>query len=164
MILSSNRLTNVSFARQYDDEQVALKRSVYQRDTLPIQISLRDLCDTPAFVALVYLFNPYSILNCVGQTTTVWSNFLLAAFFWSLSRRNTLLTVLTLALETQRNFYPFVLIVPAVLRLSERVTVNRWMRAVQIFQAYVLVLAVLTAIGHWLMRSWTFVGATVGFM
>lgn len=145
-------------------EQVAVRRSVYRSDTLPIRLGARDLLDTPAFVALVYLFNPYAVLNCVGQTTTVWSNFLLAAFFWALSRRHALLTVVALALETQRNFYPVVLIVPAALVLSEERRVHRWMRAVQIVNAYALALAVLNVTGFWLMRSWSFVGATYGFM
>lgn len=123
-----------------------------------------DKLGIPATVAIAYLFNPYAVFNCVGLTTTVWSNFLLAAFFWSLSRRNTLLTCLALALETQRNFYPFVLIVPAVLMLSERRGPIRWLCAVQIFNAYALLLAVLNVLGFLIVGNWSFLYATYGFM
>lgn len=148
---------------QYDEEQIAVRRSIYKAGTEPIQIAVHDLLGTPILVTLAYLFNPYAVLNCVGLTTTVWSNFLLAAFFWSLSRRNSLLSCLFLALETQRNFYPFVLIVPSMLLLSERAP-NRWLRSVQIFNAYALVLAVLNAAGFWLVKNWSFVYSTYGFM
>lgn len=156
-------MSNFQSTSQYDEEQIALRGSIYQANTEPIQISARDLLGTPSLVALAYLFNPYAIFNCVGLTTTVWSNFLLAAFFWSLSRRNSLLTCVCLALETQRNFYPFVLIVPSMLLLSERAP-NRWLRAVQIFYAYALVLAVLNAACFWIVKKWSFVYSTYGFM
>lgn len=97
------------------------------------------------------------------MTTTVWSNFFLAAFFWSLSRKNTLLTCLFLALETQRNFYPFVLIVPSMLVLSAG-KANRGVRCAQVGLVYVLLLAMLNGAGFLIIGNWSFLYATYGFM
>lgn len=148
---------------QYDHEQIAVRRGIYLPGTEAIRLSVDDFLSVPSVTALAYLFNPYSVLNCVGLTTTVWSNFLLAAFFWSLSRRNSLLSCLFLALETQRNFYPFVLIVPAMLLLTEG-RANRVLRGVQIFYAYALVLAVLNVAGFMIVKNWSFLNSTYGFM
>lgn len=38
----------------------------------------------PLAVAMIYLFNPYSIINCVGYSTTVFVNLMLSIFFASL--------------------------------------------------------------------------------
>lgn len=112
---------------------------------------------------MAYLFNPYTILNCVGMTTTVWSNFLLAALFWSLSRKQTVLSCLFLALETQRNFYPFVLIVPCMLVLSEGKT-NKTQKCLQVFVLYAFLLAALNGVGFLIVGDWSFLYATYGFM
>lgn len=116
------------------------------------------------YVAMAYLFNPYSVLNCVGLTTTVWSNFLLAGFFYFLSRKNTVLSCLFLSLETQRNFYPFVLIVPAMLILSktdDRLNKNKML---QVFAIYLCTFIGLNYGAFYLIQDWNFLNATFGFM
>ena len=40
-----------------------------------------DLVLPPVYVASAYLFNPYIIFSCVGQTTTVFANLCLAFTF-----------------------------------------------------------------------------------
>lgn len=148
---------------QYNDEQS--KISKFAKDSEPLHIKKTDLIEIPLYVAMAYLFNPYSVLNCVGLTTTVWSNFLLAGFFYFLSRKNTILSCLLLSLETQRNFYPFVLIVPAMLILSkygdDRLNKSKMM---QVFFIYLLIFAGLNYGAFCLIQDWNFLSATFGFM
>lgn len=127
-------------------------------------------------MALAYLFNPYAIFNCVGQTTTVWSNLFLAGFFYFLVKKQTLLTCLCLALETQRNFYPIVLIVPASLYLSSREvkdadaidlidnTTFRWSDILKVMTVFGMVLIGLHFIAYCILNDWSYLDATYGFM
>lgn len=116
------------------------------------------------YVAMAYLFNPYSVLNCVGLTTTVWSNFLLAGFFYFLSQRNTVLSCLFLSLETQRNFYPFVLIVPAMLILGKSGDRLNKAKMAQVFFIYAGIFVGLNYGAFYLLQDWNFLNATFGFM
>lgn len=110
-----------------------------------------------------YLFNPYSILNCVGQTTTVWSNFLLALFFFGITKRSKLLTVVALAMETQNNFYPFILIVPAVLAFTKE-SKNKLAEGGFLIALYIAMIAGLNWISFKITGNWSFVDSTIGFM
>lgn len=122
-----------------------------------------DISEIPFYCALAYLFNPYSILNCVGQTTTIWSNFLLAVMLLALSKQWKMLCLLSLALETQKNFYPVILIVPIALSFSESNKSKIVSRTVTIliFLAFVVGLQYLS---YELMGSWKFLDSTYGFI
>lgn len=127
-------------------------------------------------MALAYLFNPYAVFNCVGQTTTVWSNLFLAAFLYFLVRKQTLLCCLFLALETQRNFYPIELIIPAALYLSSHEvsdedaidlienTSFKWRNVFSVISKFVLILTGLHLISYCIVNDWSFLDATYGFM
>lgn len=138
--------------------------------SVQLHLSADDVSSIPIYVALAYLFNPYAIFNCVGLTTTVISNFLLATFLYALSGRNRLLSCLCLALETQRNFYPIVLIVPAMLILSdEEDAVNglnkkRLVKSVSVFVLFLTMLGAVNGLGYGIMQNWEFLQSTYGFM
>ncbi|XP_062547583.1 phosphatidylinositol glycan anchor biosynthesis class U protein [Armigeres subalbatus] len=106
------------FLRKLYDLQRA-RIAGFAKGTKELQISPDDVRSIPYYVALAYMFNPYSILNCVGQTTTVLSNFLLALFLLGMARRSRLVACVPLALETQINIYPCVLIIPAALYIAQ---------------------------------------------
>lgn len=159
---------------QFSTQQRRLK--YYAQGTQLLHIKYSDLIDIPTFVALAYLFNPYAIFNCVGQTTTVWSNLFLAAFFTFLIRKQTLLCCLCLALETQRNFYPIELIIPASLYLSLYEVSNdeavdlienksfKWRDVAGVIAKFSGILAVLHLISFYIVKDWSFLDATYGFM
>lgn len=50
----------------------------YSKEADKLLLKERDLFYPPRYVVAIYLFNPYTIFNCVGQTTTVFGNFFLA--------------------------------------------------------------------------------------
>lgn len=137
--------------------------------SVQLQLTADDVSAIPTYVALAYLFNPYSIFNCVGLTTTVISNFLLATFLYSLLRRNRWLSCLCLALETQRNFYPFVLIVPAMMILTEdsaKTTRNgRIVKSLFVALIYLTMLGAINGLCFMVMQQdWGFLQSTYGFM
>lgn len=53
----------------------------YAEDTIDIQYHDSDLENIPDNVLRMYLFNPLSLANCIGLTSTVFTNCLLAAYF-----------------------------------------------------------------------------------
>lgn len=47
-------------------------------------LTKEELRMAPIYVASAYLFNPYTVLSCAAQTTTVFANFFLALYFYSM--------------------------------------------------------------------------------
>uniref|UniRef100_A0A6B2EB08 Putative major facilitator superfamily permease n=1 Tax=Phlebotomus kandelakii TaxID=1109342 RepID=A0A6B2EB08_9DIPT len=139
--------------------------SSYAKGTEELQLKPEDQVQIPLYCTIAYLFNPYTILNCVGQTTTVWSNFLLAAFFFFTARRQIVPAVVALVLETQRNFYPVVLIVPLAINVyrTEGGGCGRC-RAIRAVGLFVVTLGLATYSGYLITDKWTFLDATYGFI
>ncbi|CRL00804.1 CLUMA_CG014056, isoform A [Clunio marinus] len=137
--------------------------STYAENTTEIQLKKADTIEIPTYCALAYLFNPYSILNCVGLTTTVISNFLLSIMIFSLSRNMKILCILSLAIETQKNFYSFVLIVPVALRFSESSKSKVISRILTII-AFLITLLSLHCLSFQMMKSFNFIDSTYGFI
>lgn len=157
----------------------------YAKDTEEFLISTPSLATVPQFVLIAYLFNPYSIMNCVGQTMTVWSNFLLAGFLLGMSHRQLILSIMFLAVEVQQNMYPLVLIVPLIINHATTMQDNRksditskksrdddlkeasfnWTRA---FAATGIIAVVLGAVAYLNFiinhQQWNFIDSTFGFM
>lgn len=138
-------------------------KSTFAAGTEEIQFSESDIIDIPFYCALAYLFNPYSILNCVGQTTTIWSNFLLSVMIFALSRKWKLLCILTLALETQKSLYPFILIVPIALAFSED-SKSKAARITMTIATYAAIFGALNYVAFLKMGSWNFIDSTFGFI
>ncbi|XP_055296370.1 phosphatidylinositol glycan anchor biosynthesis class U protein [Sitodiplosis mosellana] len=168
------RMAKVLIAQMFVGQQRRLKH--YAKGTQQLHIKANDLVDIPIFVALAYLFNPYTVFNCVGQTTTVWSNLFLAAFFFFLIRKQTLLCCLCLALETQRNFYPIELIIPASLYLSSyevddddaidliENTTFKWRNVFNVIIKFGLILTGLHIVSYCIVNDWSFLDSTYGFI
>ncbi|KXJ69629.1 hypothetical protein RP20_CCG026370 [Aedes albopictus] len=83
-ILMLKSAAGIFIRKLYDNQRSQL--ASFAKGTKELQISPDDVRAVPYYVALAYMFNPYSILNCVGQTTTVLSNFLLALFLLGIWR------------------------------------------------------------------------------
>lgn len=148
-----------------------IEKKSYAKDTDEFLINFRSLDSIPQLVVIAYLFNPYSIMNCIGQTMTVWSNFLLAGFLFAMSRRQIIPAVLFLAVEVQQNLYPITLIVPLVINhalvadnAKTRATF-RWTRACLATGIIAVAMASVAyfnfVINH---RNWSFVDSSFGFM
>lgn len=47
----------------------------------------------PFYVVLVYLFNPFTLLNCLGKSTTLFTNFFIALFLLYLKKGRTKMVI-----------------------------------------------------------------------
>lgn len=153
------------------------QKASYAKDTEEFLITSPSLDTVPQFVLIAYLFNPYSIMNCIGQTMTVWSNFLLAGFLLAMAHRQLLLSVAFLAVEVQQNLYPIILIVPLIINHATTAGGEKakkqdkddqsfkWPRAIVASGAIAVVLGVVAylnfVINH---QQWSFIDSTFGFM
>lgn len=135
----------------------------FAKGTKELQISPDDVRMVPYYVALAYMFNPYSILNCVGQTTTVLSNFLLALFILGMAHRLRLVACVALALETQMNIYPCVLIIPAALFIAQDEK-NRLASMLVTCGTFLVTFLGVNYAAFAIMGDWSFLDATYGFM
>ncbi len=147
--------------KNYEKERQ--ETSEFAANTEEIQMQESDLTEIPFNCALAYIFLPYSILNCVGKTSTVFSNFFLAGTLYTMSKNYKFLCLLMLALETQKNFYPFVLIVPAALAFSED-SKSKTRCRVFVVLSFLSILGGLQYLNFLLMGNWKFLDATYGFI
>jgi GPI-anchor transamidase subunit U len=94
----------------------------------------------------------------------VWSNFLLSTVLFGLGTQNQFLCLVALALETQKNFYPMILIVPVALSFSDssKSKVSSRIFTILTFFAF---LGGLQYLCYQLMgNSWKFLDSTYGFI
>lgn len=84
-----------------------------------ITLTMKSADAVPRLVLAVYLLSPYSLLNCIGMATTLFSNLLVALYFASFVHGWWLIASVILAVETYKSFYPIMLLLPALLYLHE---------------------------------------------
>ncbi|XP_063395069.1 phosphatidylinositol glycan anchor biosynthesis class U protein [Cydia fagiglandana] len=107
-----------AFVRILKDSQEKIKNEIAE-DSKSMLLSNSQLEEASEYVLSVYLFNPYSILNCAGMTTTVIQNLLVAAALWSASGGRRVPACAFVALATHQALYPVLLIVPVAILLAD---------------------------------------------
>lgn len=100
------------FSKQEKNEGLIAK------DSNEFLLTNLDLINTPVYVLIAFSFNPFSICNCVGYSTTCVQNFFLTTFLYSTFHGNLFVTMSLLSLCTMTSFYPIILIIPACLHYS----------------------------------------------
>lgn len=88
---------------------------LFAEDASEYKISAGDASKSASYVLLAFLFNPFTLLNCIGCSTTVFHNFLLANMLFALVHNMSLVCAVALALCASISFYPLMLIVPTSL-------------------------------------------------
>ncbi|KAK9874010.1 hypothetical protein WA026_002363 [Henosepilachna vigintioctopunctata] len=116
----------------------------------------------PLYVAATFLFNPYTILNCVGFTTTVFFNFFLSVFLYLLLSRKFFLCSLFLAFCTSMSFYSIILVVPMCLHAYKQFNGN--FRAIFSMISFLVNFLVIMFIGHLLDKTDSFLENVYGFI
>ncbi|XP_065916195.1 phosphatidylinositol glycan anchor biosynthesis class U protein-like [Dysidea avara] len=84
-----------------------------------ILLQAEDISHLPTYAGLVYLLNPYSIISCAGQSTSVIDNAAVACSLWAGLTGNSILSTLCLSLATYHSLYPVMLLVPLSLLLYQ---------------------------------------------
>jgi len=136
-------------------------KNTYNSTTKKIQWQFNDVVDLPCIVLYFYLFNPMLIINCIGMTTTVFSNCILALTLYFLSCKSFFRCIFLLALETIRNFYSFVLLAPLIIVFVKE-KLLRSLLAITI--CFLSVCSILVLCNCFIMESCNFLNGNFGFM
>lgn len=156
--------TSKAFIRilKNDQEELINEISEESKDML---LNDNYLKESPKYVLTVYLFNPYSVLNCVGMTTTVIQNLLIAAALCGGSNGYRVIACVFIALATHQALYPVLLIVPIAILLAD---INKGCMKcsyIKTLLAFVLSWGFLIYISAFIMDgSYSYVYNTYGFM
>ncbi|CAG4965027.1 unnamed protein product [Colias eurytheme] len=110
--------TSKAFVQILQNNQEKAKKTIAE-DSKTLLLDETQLNEVPEYVLSVYLFNPYSVLNCVGMTTTVIQNLLVAVSLWGAASGHRLLACSFIALATHQALYPITLIVPISILLAD---------------------------------------------
>ncbi|CAH1164526.1 unnamed protein product [Phaedon cochleariae] len=105
-------------AKKYVEEsykEEIVNRHQYAKDVSSYLLKPDKIFLSPYYVLLAYLFNPFTVLSCVGYSTTVFHNFFLSAMLFSMVHGIAVICGIFLAICASISFYPFVLIVPGFL-------------------------------------------------
>ncbi|XP_014214639.1 phosphatidylinositol glycan anchor biosynthesis class U protein [Copidosoma floridanum] len=117
------------------------------------------------YVTAAYLFNPYIVLNCVGLTTTVFTNFLLSVTLLAMIKRSVPIFSLSISLLTLQGLYPICLIVPAAIYIiKDSKSENVPKQIVKIICTFIITLSSLIYISYLIVGSWSFLHSTIGFI
>ncbi|XP_063979814.1 phosphatidylinositol glycan anchor biosynthesis class U protein [Diachasmimorpha longicaudata] len=134
----------------------------------------RDTCYTPIskiartsvlYVPAAYLFNPFIVLNCVGLTTTVFTNLLFAATLLSMINKSRLSSCFLIALATLQGLYPMALMVPATIYVAKDLPEGKkLLPIVQMILLFSFFTGMLLYLSYLIMGNWNFIGNTMGFI
>ncbi|CAG9796657.1 unnamed protein product [Diatraea saccharalis] len=110
--------TSKSFIKIFIESQKKQNDDIAE-ESKTMLLNETQLTEAADYVLSVYLFNPYSVLNCAGMTTTVIQNLLVATSLWSASNGYGILACIFIALATHQALYPVLLIVPIAILLAD---------------------------------------------
>lgn len=150
------RILKTSQEKQLDD---------IAEDSKELLLNDYQLDEASDYVLSVYLFNPYSILNCVGMTTTVIQNVLVATSLWGASNGYRKIACVFIALATHQALYPVLLIVPISILLANVKEGCKKCSIITTLLSFVISWGFLIYISAYLMNgSYDYVYNTYGFM
>ncbi|CAG9837309.1 unnamed protein product [Diabrotica balteata] len=95
----------------YEEEE--RNKNTFSKDAEDNLLKSEKIFRTPYYVLLAYLFNPYTLLNSVGFSTTVFYNFYLSVVLFSMVYGLPVVCGVFLAMAASVSFYPLVLLLPA---------------------------------------------------
>ncbi|XP_047364197.1 phosphatidylinositol glycan anchor biosynthesis class U protein [Vespa velutina] len=121
--------------------------------------------DSALYVLMAYLFNPYIILNCVGFTTTVFSNLLHSIALVAMVQHSIFWSCISIALLTLQNLYPISLLVPiAIYICNDKSEKNVKSTIIIIIITFLSMFTLLLGICYYIMGSWSFIWNIFGFI
>ncbi|CAH2102605.1 unnamed protein product [Euphydryas editha] len=109
--------TSKAFVLILEESQEKIKQNI-AKESKTMLLNKSQLNEAPDYVLSVYLFNPYSVLNCVGMTSTVIQNLLVSVSLWGAASGQRLLACTFIALATHQALYPILLVVPISILLA----------------------------------------------
>jgi len=108
-------------------------------------------------VAMIYMFNPLTIMSCLGMSTIIFNNLsIIFALYFALSG-NTLFSVFSISIATYLSLYPATLIFPLSLLVKTKKPLFVSLTLFLVFTGSLL------GISFLLLNSWEFLQETYGF-
>lgn len=154
-------------AKEYTTELISRKKEKEQKgddETAEGQDDATAIYTSTVYVSAGYLFSPYIILNCVGLTTTVFTNLLYSIALISMTKSSVLWSCLSISLLTLQQLYPISLVVPAIIYIVRSDPENRRRNIIIFVALFASMLTSLFYISYYIMGSWSFVWNTHGFI
>ncbi|KAI9241518.1 hypothetical protein MVEG_11947 [Podila verticillata NRRL 6337] len=115
-------------------------------------------------VATLYLFNPYTIVSCIGRSTIIFSNMAVVAGIWMGMKGDRALALFSIAVASYLSLYPAMLTIPVMIMLTESIQdVEAKKRTILRCSAFFLAsLSSLFLLSFVLTNSWDFIGSVYG--
>lgn len=156
--------TSKAFVQIFEESQEKIKGYV-AKESKTMLLSKSQLIEVPDSVLSVYLFNPYSVLNCAGMTSTVIQNLLVSVSLWGAASGQRWLACTFIALATHQALYPILLVVPISILLAN---INKGCNKcsyIKTLLVFVLCWGFLIYISAYIMNgSYSYVYNTYGFI
>ncbi|KAG0268275.1 hypothetical protein DFQ27_007126 [Actinomortierella ambigua] len=114
-------------------------------------------------VASLYLFNPFTVASCVGQSTILFSNVAVVASLWMGMKGNKSIAMFGVALAAYLSLYPIMLAIPVALLLTQHIDGESKKRAIQLSVGFLATWTVaLLGLSWVLVGSWDFMSSVYG--
>ncbi|CAB3363719.1 Hypothetical predicted protein [Cloeon dipterum] len=157
-----------SVAASYSAQAVAKEKEnkkKYSEDSHGIILTEEQVQRVPLYVVFCFNFNPFSILSCVGKTTTVVNNFFVALTLLSMCKGWMFLCCAALALATYQTFYSMVFIVPSCMYIIQLKKIKKsWPVILIMVTTFGVFLGSLLYLSMVFTDSWTFLSSTYKFL
>ncbi|XP_043595699.1 phosphatidylinositol glycan anchor biosynthesis class U protein isoform X5 [Bombus pyrosoma] len=154
--LTAKQYTTELVSKQKEEEKLCNENKEIHNDASVVYTAMM-------YVSAGYLFNPYIILNCVGHTTTVFTNLLYSIALVSMTR-SIFWNCLSISLLTLQGLYPVSLIVPTVIYIARSSSTKRRSNIANYLIVFASMLTILFCISYYIMGSWSFISNTLGFI
>ncbi|XP_076064273.1 phosphatidylinositol glycan anchor biosynthesis class U [Oratosquilla oratoria] len=167
-----------SFSRQLLIRQKNEVNS-YSTDAEKLLLKSSFLNSSIIYVVAAYLFSPYTIASCVAKTTTVFSNFIIAAALASMLKGQIVLFGICTAIASYQSLYPVCLLVAGALHLAQPHNEDKTQESktsenldktelyavsCRLLSSFAVTLGVLFVVSAEIAGGWDFLEATYGFI
>ncbi|XP_050588523.1 phosphatidylinositol glycan anchor biosynthesis class U protein [Bombus affinis] len=154
--LTAKQYTTELVSKQKEEEKLCNENKEIHNDASVVHTAMM-------YVSAGYLFNPYIILNCVGHTTTVFTNLLYSIALVSMTR-SIFWNCLSISLLTLQGLYPASLIVPTIIYIARSNSTKQRINIANYLIVFASMLTILLFISYYIMGSWSFISNTFGFI
>ncbi|KAL1130048.1 hypothetical protein AAG570_012991 [Ranatra chinensis] len=128
----------------------------YAKGIYNLLLNENDFNTAPIYVMSVYLFNPFTILNCVAFTSTTFANLFLSIVYLSMVKGYRICSCLALGLAVLQSFYPIVLIVPVCMYISQN-SYNKVTSVILTLSVFVYTMMALLYLSYCIIGDWKFI-------
>ncbi|KAG4303864.1 hypothetical protein PORY_002718 [Pneumocystis oryctolagi] len=112
----------------------------------------------------LFLFNPYSVISCLGMSTAIFTNCSILTSLSYLQRGKSMQSVFFLAIATYLSLYPILLLPPSILLLRKNNIKKMYMSTAKNVISFFVILLLLLLLSFLITNSWDFLSATYGSM